>query len=435
MERSNTGVATVYQPSRAVFEASRCIECYDSPCVKACPARVDIPRFISKIKMGDFLAANQVVKERCTFPGVCGFVCPVEKLCVKSCCITEPLGAVPINLLQRFVAVYEVEQGGIKTAAPRPTGRKVGIVGAGPAGLAAASELAKKGHRVTVFEAKAAPGGMMAYSIPPYRLPRKILKAEIDQVRRLGVEIKTQAPVKDGELLRKGFDAVLISTGAWEPLSLDVPGYDLGGVLQGLAFLEKSSTENGKKKAPQVAGKRVAVVGGGDVAMDAAISAARSGAKRTHLIYRRSFEEMPAIRSEVSLAKEQGVMFWIQSDPKRILKDSRQRVKGIECLEVKLGSRDKSGRKRPIPVKGTEFQLDVDLVIGAIGQRVDNRLLKSLGVATHPDGTAKMKENGETSRPGVFVAGDVTSGGATVIQAIAEGCTVATHMDQYLKKI
>jgi glutamate synthase (NADPH/NADH) small chain len=433
MERSNTEAATVYQPSRAVFEASRCIECYDAPCVKACPARVDIPRFISKIKMGDFLASNQVVKERCTFPGVCGFVCPVEKLCVKSCCITEPLGAVPINLLQRFVAVYEVEQGGAKTAPARSTGRKVGIVGAGPAGLAAASELARKGHRVTVFEAKAEPGGMMAYSIPPYRLPRKILKAEIDQVRRLGVEIKTRAPIKDGELLQKGYDALLISTGAWEPLSLEVPGRDLPGVLQGLAFLEKSSTENGK--ALQVAGKRVAVVGGGDVAMDAAISAARSGAKRTHLVYRRSFEEMPAIRSEVSLAKEQGVMFWIQSDPKRILKDARQRVKGIECLEVKLGSRDKSGRKRPIPVKGTEFQLDVDLVIGAIGQRVDNRLLKSLGVATHPDGTAKMKENGETSKPGVFVAGDVTSGGATVIQAIAEGCTVATHMDQYLKKI
>jgi glutamate synthase (NADPH/NADH) small chain len=249
----------------------------------------------------------------------------------------------------------------------------------------------------------------------------------------LGVEIKTRTPIKDRDLLQKGYDALLISTGAWEPLSLEVPGYDLRGVLQGLAFLEKSSTENGK--ALQVAGKRVAVVGGGDVAMDAAISAARSGAKRTHLVYRRSFEEMPAIRSEVSLAKEQGVMFWIQSDPKRILKDARQRVKGIECLEVKLGSRDKSGRKRPIPVKGTEFQLDVDLVIGAIGQRVDNRLLKSLGVATHPDGTAKMSETGQTSRPGVFVAGDVTSGGATVIQAIAEGCTVATRMDQYLKKV
>ena len=435
METSNTGVATIYKPSRAVFEASRCIECYDSPCVKACPARVDIPRFISKIKMGDFLAANQVVKERCPFPGVCGFVCPVEKLCVKSCCITEPLGAVPINLLQRFVAVYEVEQGGVKTAPPRATGRKVGIVGAGPAGLAAAAELAKKGHRVTVFEAKAEPGGMMAYSIPPYRLPRKILKAEIDQVRRLGVEIRSQTPMTGGELLGKGYDAVLISTGAWEPLSLEVPGHDLAGVHQGLAFLEKSSTENGKKKASQIAGKRVAVVGGGDVAMDAAISAARLGAKRTHLIYRRSFEEMPAIRSEVSLAKEQGVMFWIQADPKRILKDPQKRVKGIECLEVKLGTPDKSGRRRPIPVKGTEFQLEVDLVIGAIGQQVDHRILKSLGVATHPDGTAKMNEIGETSRPGVFVAGDVTSGGATVIQAIAEGCAVATHMDEYLKKI
>lgn len=435
MENWNTGVATVYQASRAVFEASRCIECYDAPCVKACPARVDIPRFIAKIKMGDFIAANQVIKERCIFSGVCGLVCPLEKLCVKSCCITEPLGAVPINQLQRFVAIHELEHGGPKFVPPEPNGKKVGIVGAGPAGLAAAAELAKKGYKVTVFELKGSPGGMMAYSIPPYRLPRKILKAEIDQIKQMGVEIKTHSPIKEGELLSQGYDAVLISTGAWEPVSLEVPGYDLKGVLQGLEFLEKSSTEDGKKKEPQIAGKRVAVVGGGDVAMDAAISAVRLGAKRTHLLYRRSYEEMTAIRSEISLAKEQGVMFWIQADPKRILKGSQKQVKGIECLEVKLGSPDKSGRKRPIPVKGTEFQLDVDVVIGAIGQKVDNRLLKSLGVATHPDGTAKMNENGETSRPGVFVAGDVTSGGATVIQAIAEGCTAATHIDQYLKKV
>ncbi len=435
MEMSKAGVTSIYKPSRAVFEASRCIECYDAPCVKACPAHVDIPRFIAKIKMGDFVAANQVIKQRCIFSAVCGLVCPVEKLCVKHCCITEPLGAVPVNQLQRFVAIYELDHGGSKPDSPKPNGKTVGIVGAGPAGLSAAAELAKKNYRVTVFEAKAEPGGMMAYSIPPYRLPREILRAEIDQIKRMGVEIKTHTPVKDGELLSRGYDAILISTGTWEPVSLEVPGDDLKGVFQGLEFLERSSAGNGKEKKPQIAGKRAAVVGGGDVAMDAAISAVRLGAKRAHLIYRRSFEEMPAIQSEVSLAKEQGVMFWIQAAPKRILKDPQKRVKGIECLEVKLGSPDKSGRRRPIPVQGSEFQLDVDMVIGAIGQKVDGRLLKSLGVATRPDGTAKMNENGETSRPGVFVAGDVTSGGATVIQAIAEGCTVATHMDQYLKKV
>ena len=436
MEVSKNGVAMIYKASRAVFEASRCIECYDAPCVKACPARVDIPRFIAKIKMGDFIAANQVVKEKCVFSGVCGLVCPVEKLCVRSCCITEPLGAVPINQLQRFAAVYEIEHGGQKFIRAAPNGKKVGIVGAGPAGLAAAAELARKGYKVTVFESKDSPGGMMLYSIPSYRLPRRILKAEIDQIRQMGVEIKTNMPIKDVRLLSQRYDALLISTGTWEQIPLEVPGHDLKGVFQGLDFLAKTTTaENGKKKEPQVAGKRVAVIGGGDVAMDAAISAARLGAKRTHLLYRRSFEEMPAIRSEVSLAKEQGVMFWIQTDPQKIVKDTQQRVKGIECLEVKLGSPDKSGRRRPIPVKGTEFRLDVDVVIGAIGQKVDHRLTKTLGVISNTDGTLKVNEDGETSRPGLFAAGDVISGGATVVQAIADGCKVATHSDQYLKGV
>jgi len=435
MEVSKDGVATIYKASRAVFEASRCIECYDAPCVKACPARVDIPRFIAKIKAGDFILANRVIKERCIFSGVCGLVCPVERLCVKSCCITEPLGAVPINQLQRFVAVYEIEHGGQKFIHAGPKGKKVGVVGAGPAGLAAAAELAQKGYKVTVFEAKDSPGGMMLYSIPSYRLPRKILKAEIDQVRQLGVEIKTNKPVEDVRLLSQGYDALLISTGTWEPIPLEVPGHDLKGVFQGLDFLANTAAaENGKKKL-QVAGKRVAVVGGGDVAMDAAISAARLGAKRTHLLYRRSFEEMPAIRSEISLAKEQGVMFWIQTDPKRIVKDTQQRVKGVECLEVRLGSPDKSGRRRPIPVKGTDFRLDVDVVIGAIGQKVDHRLTKALGVVSNPDGTLKVNEEGETSRPGLFAAGDVIRGGATVVQAIADGCKVATRIDQYLKGV
>jgi glutamate synthase (NADPH/NADH) small chain len=396
---------------------------------------VDIPRFIAKIKMGDFIAANQVIKEKCIFSGVCGLVCPVEKLCVHSCCITEPIGSVPIPQLQRFVAAYELEQGGPKFVPPKPNGKRVGIVGAGPAGLAAAAELARKGYQVTVFESKETPGGMMAYSIPSYRLPRKILEAEINQVKQMGVEIKTHTPIKDGELLGKGYDALLITTGAAEPVSLEIPGQDFKGVFQGLDFLEKISAAEDGKKGSQVAGKRVAVIGGGDVAMDAAISAARLGAKRTHLLYRRSFEEMPAIQTEVSLAKEQGVMFWIQTDPKRIMKDAQKRVKGIECLEVKLGSPDKSGRRRPIPVKGTEFQLDVEVVIGAIGQKVDNRLMKTLGVATNPDGTVKVNENGETSRQGLFAAGDVISGGATVVQAISEGCKATTHIDQYLKKV
>lgn len=202
MVRSNGGMTGIYKPSRAIFEASRCIECYDAACVKACPVHVDIPRFIAKIKMADFITANQVVKEKCIFSGVCGLVCPVDKLCVNSCCITEPLGQVPINQLQRFVAAYELEHGGPKYVPPRPNGKKVGIIGAGPAGLAAAAELAKKGYEVIVFEAKDTPGGMMAYSIPSYRLPREILDAEINQIKKMGVKIKTNTPVKGKKLPR-----------------------------------------------------------------------------------------------------------------------------------------------------------------------------------------------------------------------------------------
>jgi glutamate synthase (NADPH/NADH) small chain len=395
---------------------------------------VDIPRFVARIKNGDFIDANQIIKENCIFSGVCGLVCPVEKLCVKDCCITDSMGPVPINHLQRFVAVYELEHGGPKTISPRRNGKKVGVVGAGPAGLAAGVSLAKKGYQVTVFESSDSPGGMMTYSIPDYRLPRHILEAEIDNIRQLGVEIKTNTPTKGGELLKKGYDAVLISTGAWSPISTELPGSDLKGVFQGLDFLRKLNVSGEKKGTPRITGKKVAVIGGGDVAMDAAISAVRLGAKRAHLLYRRSLAEMPAILSEISLAKEQGVMFWTQTNPTKIIGDSRGRVQAIECIETKMGSRDKSGRRKPIPIPGTEFQLDVDLVIEAVGQEIDAELIKKLGVRTNPNGTIEVDENGETSKPGLFAAGDVISGGATVVQAIAEGVRVSTGIDEYLSR-
>jgi len=426
----------LFKSPEAVFEASRCIECDSAPCVKACPVGVDIPRFIGRIKMGDFIGANQIIKEKCIFSGICGLVCPVEKLCVQNCCITEPIGPVPINQLQQFVAVYELEHSGLKFAPPMQNDKKVAVLGAGPAGLAAAAELIKKGYKVKVFESKEFPGGMMTYGIPPYRLPRKILEAEIDYIRKLGVDIETNTPIKDIEQLKKGYDAILISTGTPETISTGVKGCDLEGVFQGLDFLrEISISEKRKKDISQIAGKKVAIIGGGDVAMDAAISAARLGAKRTHLLYRRSFKEMPAIPSEVSLAKGQGVMFWIQTDLTKIIGDSQGRVKAIECIETKLGSLDKSGRRRPLLLPGTEFQLDVNVVIEAVGQRVDDELIKMLEVETNPDGTIRVGESGDTSRPGLFAAGDVISGGATVVQAIAEGTRVSIVIDKYLRQI
>jgi glutamate synthase (NADPH/NADH) small chain len=391
---------------------------------------------MARIKNGDFVEANQIIKEDCIFSGVCGLVCPVEKLCVNDCCITDSMGPVPINHLQRFVAIYELEHGGPKAVSQEQNGKKVGVVGGGPAGLAAAASLARKGYDVSVFESSDSPGGMMAYSIPDYRLPREVLEAEIGAVKQLGVKILTKTRIGGNELVKWGFDAVLLSTGAWSMVSTDVPGSDLEGVFQGLDFLRKLSTPDEKEKiGSQIMGKKVAVIGGGDVAMDASISAALIGAKRTHLLYRRSSQEMPAIQSEISLAKEKGVMFWTQAIPTRIVGDNQGRVKAIECLETEMGEKDASGRRKPIPLSGTEFRLDVDFVIEAVGQGIDRKLLEDLKLQTNTDGTIKVKGNGETSKPGFFAAGDITSGGATVVEAIAQGVKVANAVDEYLSKV
>lgn len=425
-----------FKPTEAVFEALRCIECDSAPCVKACPVGVDVPQFIGRIKMGDFIGANKIIKEKCFFPGVCGYVCPVEKLCVQRCCVTEPLGPVKINQLQQFVAEYEIEHKDEieKVLLKKINGKKIGILGAGPAGLSAAFWLAKKGYQVTIYESKEFPGGMMTYGIPQYRLPRKILLNEINsRVQELGIEIKTNTTIGIIELLQKAYDSILIATGTWSQLSLELPGIHLSGVFQGLDFLKLvHDVINEKCEVNPISEKKVAIIGGGDVAMDAAISAVNLGAKRTFLIYRRSFEEMPAIPSEVTMAKEKGVMFWIKAMPKKILGDKNNNLKAIECIETKLGESDETGRKTPIPIPGTEFQLNVDIVIEAIGQKVENVFIKHKDLKVNPNGTINVNKKRETSIPGIFAAGDVTSGGSTVIQAIAEGVEAAIGIDKYL---
>ena len=425
-----------FKSTEAVFEASRCIECDSAPCVKACPVGVDIPGFIGRIKIVDFMGANKIIKEKCFFPGVCGYVCPVEKLCVQKCCITEALGSVKINQLQQFVAEYEIEhKDEIERVLPKKiNGKKIDILGAGPAGLSAAFWLAEKGYQITIYELKEFPGGMMTYGIPPYRLPRKILLNEInDKVQELGIEIKINTAIGIKELLQKAYDAILIATGTWSQVSLELPGIHLAGVFQGLDFLKLASEVINKKcEDNPISEKKVAIIGGGDVAMDAAISAVNLGAKRTFLIYRRSFEEMPAISSEVKMAKEKGVMFWIKAMPKKILGDKNNNVKAIECIETKMGEPDATGRKTPIPISGTEFQLNVDMVIEAIGQKVENEFIKHKDLKVNPNGTINTNKNRETSIPGIFAAGDVTNGGSTVIQAIAEGIEAAINIDKYL---
>lgn len=425
-----------FKSTEAVFEASRCIECDSAPCVKACPVGVDIPRFIGRIKIVDFMGANKIIKEKCFFPGVCGYVCPVEKLCVQRCCITEPLGSVKINQLQQFVAEYEIEhKDEIEKVLPKKiNGKKIGILGAGPAGLSAAFWLAEKGYQVIIFELKEFPGGMMTYGIPQYRLPRKILLNEINnRVQELGIEIKINTAIGITELLQKAYDSILITTGTWSQVSLKLSGIHLTGVFQGLDFLKLvHEVINKKREDNPISEKKVAIIGGGDVAMDAAISAVNLGAKRTFLIYRRSFEEMPAIPSEVKMAKEKGVMFWIKAMPKKILGDKNNNVKAIECIETKMGEPDETGRKTPIPISGTEFQLNVDMVIEAIGQKVENEFIKHKDLKVNPNGTINTNKNRETSIPGIFAAGDVTNGGSTVIQAIAEGIEAAINIDKYL---
>jgi len=386
--------------------------------------------------MGDFIGANKIIKEKCFFPGVCGHVCPVEKLCVQNCCITEPLGPVKINKLQQFVAEYEIEhKDEIEKVLPKKmNGKKIGIIGAGPAGLSAAFWLAEKGYQVTIYESKEFPGGMMTYGIPQYRLPRKTLLIEInDKVKELGIEIRTSTTIGIKELIQEAYDSILIATGAWSQVSLKLPGINFAGVFRGLDFLRLVDDISNKKFEDNLlAEKKVAIIGGGDVAMDAAISAVNLGARRTFLIYRRSFEEMPAIPSEVKMAKEKGVMFWVRAIPKKIIGDNNGDVKTIECIETKLGKPDKTGRKKPIPIPGTEFRLDVDVVIEAIGQKVENEFIKNKDLKVNPNRTIKTNKSRETSIPGIFAAGDVTNGGSTVVQAIAEGIEAAIGIDKYL---
>jgi glutamate synthase (NADPH/NADH) small chain len=314
----------------------------------------------------------------------------------------------------------------------KPNGKKVAVIGSGPAGLSAAAELAKKGFNVVVFESENLPGGSLAYSIPAYRLPKDAVQAEIGYIEKMGVNFEVNTPIKDvRKLLKDGYDAVFIGTGLREPALLDVPGIELSGVLSGLEFLRqvnKSSIEN--RSAIRFFGKKITVVGGGDLAMDTAISAVKLGAKRVHLFYRRSFKEMPATPSSVQLAKDLGVMFWNLTIPKKIIGDAEGNVSKIECIETKLEGADVSGRRKPVPIVGTEFQIDVNYVIAAIGQKPEE--LVDYGIKTSANNIILVNEKGGTSDPAIFAGGDICSGGATVIQAMAEGVNAAKSIEEYL---
>lgn len=437
-------VALGYSKEQAMREASRCLQCKTSPCVSGCPVDIDIPGFITLIRTGDFMGAIHKIKEKNSLPAICGRVCPQEDQCEKVCILSKKGQPIAIGRLERFVADYETQQGEIRAPAVSPsTGRKVAIIGAGPAGLTVAGELSKLGHSVTIYEALHKPGGVLVYGIPEFRLPKQIVQRECDYISKLGVEIRVSVVVGKtitvDELLQSGYDAVFIGTGAGLPYFMHIPGENLNGVYSANEFL----TRNNLMKAylfpefdtPIRLGRRIAVVGGGNVAMDSARSALRLGADKVSLIYRRAREQMPAREEEIENAFEEGVDPVLLTNPVRIWGNDRGWVTGIECIKMKLGEPDDSGRRRPVSIEGSEHTIDVDMVVMAIGQG-PNPLLTS----TTPDlkltkwgNIVADEETGKTSKKGVFAGGDIVTGAATVILAMGAGKVAAVAIDQYLR--
>ncbi len=434
-------VALGYTEEEAVAEASRCLACAKPQCVEGCPVGVDIPAFIRLIKERRFAEAVAKVKEKNCLPAVCGRVCPQETQCQQACILTKKCIPVEIGRLERFVGDIELQKG-LHTPQPAPpTGKKVAIIGAGPAGLTTAADLAQLGHKVVIFEALHTAGGVLVYGIPEFRLPKKIVQAEVDYIKKLGVELRTDVMV--GKLfsieeLQKEYDAVFIGTGAGLPQFLGIPGENLCGIYSANEFLIRvnlmKSYNFPKYDTPVKVGKRVAVVGGGNVAMDAARSARRMGAEKVTVIYRRSRQELPARHEEYENAVEEGIEFEFLATPSKFIGDEQGWVKGIELLSMQLGDPDSSGRRRPVPVPGSETVMDVETVIVAIG-RTPNPIIQSetRSLETTKQGTiAADKETGRTSIIGVYTGGDIMTGEATVISAMNSGKKAAKAIHNYL---
>lgn len=433
-----------YSDETARLEASRCLQCKRPTCVDGCPVRIDIPGFIKAIRDGDFLESIRVIKLTNSLPAVCGRVCPQEEQCEQLCVLTKKGESVAIGKLERFAADYEREreQLEIRASAERKNGR-VAVVGSGPAGLTAAGELAKLGYRVTVFEAFHSAGGVLVYGIPEFRLPKAIVQYEVDALAKLGVEIVLNRVVGSAgtvnELLAEGYDAVFIGTGAGLPLFLEIPGENLQGVYSANEYLTRANLMKAYKfpeyDTPIARGDSIAVVGGGNVAMDSARMALRLGSKKVHLIYRRSRAEMPARVEEVHHAEEEGVIFQLLTNPVRFIGDEKGRLKAVECVRMELGEPDDSGRRRPVVVKGSEFTIDADVAIVAIGNGPNPLIPRTTpGLALNKWGNIVADEESmKTSRKGVFAGGDIVTGAATVILAMGAGRKAALAIDTYLQ--
>jgi len=437
-------VALGFTAEMAQAEASRCLQCKKRSCVDGCPVEVDIPGFIEAVSQGNMREAVQILKSKNSLPGICGRVCPQESQCEETCSLAKKGAPIGIGRLERYVADWELAQGGMdKPEIAKPTGKKVAVIGSGPAGLTAAADLAKMGHEVTMFEALHVAGGVLMYGIPEFRMPKHIVQAEVEYVKSLGVELRLDSVVGKtltvDEVLGDGYSAVFLGTGAGLPMFLDIPGENLNGVYSANEFLTRTNLMKAylfpEYDTPIKVGQRVAVIGGGNVAMDAARCALRLGAEEVYIVYRRSEAEMPARREEVENAQEEGIIFKLLTNPKRFLGNDEGWVVGMECYEMELGEPDESGRRRPVVKPGSEFIIDVDVAVVALGT-TPNPLVPqtTTGLDVTRRGTVVADEEvGKTSKPCVWAGGDVVTGAATVISAMGAGKRAAASIDEALK--
>lgn len=433
-----------YNEDEAVLEASRCLHCKNPRCVAACPVSVKIPSFIAAVAAGDFAKAAEVIAEDSSLPAVCGRVCPQESQCEGSCILGVKGEPVAIGKLERFVADHAREAGLRKVEKVPANGHKVAVIGSGPAGLACACDLAKSGYEVTVFEALHKPGGVLEYGIPEFRLPKeRVVAAEIADVKAMGVRIETNVVVGrtvtvDSLLDNEGYSAVFIGSGAGLPRFMNIPGENLNGVFSANEFLTRNNLMDAYRDdylTPVMHAKRVVVVGGGNVAMDAARTALRLGGEVT-VVYRRTEKELPARVEEVHHAKEEGIRFMMLSNPVEIIGDDKGWVKKIRCIRMELGEPDESGRRSPVPVPGSEFEVETDAVIMALGTSPNPLIARTTaGLETNRRGCIVADEDGVTTRPGVFAGGDAVTGAATVILAMGAGRKAAAAIDRYIKSL
>ena len=439
-------VALGYSAEQAQAEANRCIQCPKRSCTEGCPVEVDIPGFINAIREGDMPEAVKLLKDKNSLPGICGRVCPQETQCEATCSLAKKDAPIAIGRLERYVADWEranMQSASSLPAQPAPSGKQVAVVGSGPAGLTAAADLVKLGHSVTIFEALHVAGGVLMYGIPEFRLPKDIVQAEVDYVASLGVKVELDSVIGKlvtlDELLNNDYHAVFLGTGAGLPMFLNIPGENLNGIYSANEFLTRVNLMKAYRfpeyDTPVKVGRKVAVIGGGNVAMDSARCALRLGADEVYIVYRRSEVELPARREEVENAQEEGIEFKLLTNPKRMLGNEQNWVVGMECYEMELGEPDDSGRRRPIVKEGSEFIIDVDVVIVALGT-TPNPLIASTtdGLETTRWGTVVAdEETGKTVKSQVWAGGDIVTGAATVISAMGAGKRAAASIDEYLR--